>query len=295
VKIPRNLEWWTTMPGGSEWLESLPSIADACRERWSLEIGPPLEGGNVSHVLDVRLPDGDRAVLKISFPDAESEHEADALRLWGGTGAVRLLAYDESRRALLLERCEPGTPLWSVEDDKEATRIAAEALGRIWHAPPVDHPFRLLAVESARWARELPGLWESQARPFDRSLVDEAVAACIELGGDQGEQMILHQDYHGGNVLRADREPWLVIDPKPLVGEREFDAASLLRDRRWLLGRPGDAVRLETRLNILAADLGLDRERMRRWGIAHALAWGFSDDKVETDMIRSAELLAGLG
>jgi streptomycin 6-kinase len=294
MRIPSGLEWWTDEPGGREWLESLPSIVDACRERWSLDIGAPLEGGNVSLVLDARLPDGSRAVLKINFPDEESEHEADALRHWSGRGAVRLLGHDEASRALLLERCEPGTPLWSVEDDEAATRIAAEALRRIWSAPPPSQPFRLLADEAARWAVELPALWEAQGEPFDRTLVDEAVAACTELASEQGEQVVLHQDFHGGNVLRAEREPWLVIDPKPLVGEREFDAASLLRDRRWLLGQPGDAARLDARLGILTDELDLDRERMRRWGVAHALAWGFSDDKVEADMIWSAELLASL-
>jgi len=291
VKIPRGLEWWMSMPGGPEWLASLPSVVDRCVESWSLHAGPPLEGGNVSHVVAVELEDGSPAVLKINFPDVESEHEPDALRLWNGSGAVRMLEYDEGLRALLLERCEPGTPLWSVEDDEEATRIAGASLQRIWRPPPDEHRFRGLAEEADGWARVLPVQWRALGEPFERDLLDEAVAACIELGADQGEQVVLHQDFHGGNVLRAQREPWLVIDPKPLVGEREFDAGSLARDRRWLLGRPGDAARLRRRLDLLSSELGLDRERLRRWGIAHALAWGFSRDKAEPDMIQSARIL----
>jgi streptomycin 6-kinase len=291
VKIPPGLEWWMGVPGGPDWLESLPSIVDSCADRWSLRVGVPLEGANVSHVVGVELADSTRAVLKINFPDTESEHEPDALRLWGGRGAVRLLGYDEPVRALLLERCDPGTPLWSVEDEEEATRIAGGALQRIWCSPPAQHRFRTLAEEAARWARELPDEWAALGGPFEQRLVEEAVAACTELGTDQGEQVVLHQDFHGGNVLRAEREPWLVIDPKPLVGEREFDAGSLARDRRWLLGQPGDAARLRRRLDILSSELSLDRERVRRWGIAHALAWGFSGSKVETDMIESARIL----
>lgn len=294
MKIPRGLEWWMSAPGGPEWLASLPSIVDSCAERWSLRVDEPLEGGNVSHVLAVELPDGTPAVLKISFPDAESEHEPDALRLWNGQGAVRLLGYDEPARALLLERCEPGTPLWSIEDDEEAARIAGAALHRIWRPPPSHHRFRTLAEEAARWARDLPTQWKALGEPFERRLVEEAVAACIELGDDQGEPVVLHQDFHGGNVLRAEREPWLIIDPKPLVGEREFDAGSLARDRRWLLGQAGDAARLRRRLDILSSELNLDRERVRRWGIAHSLAWGFSGSKVEADMIESARILAAL-
>jgi streptomycin 6-kinase len=291
VKLTQGLDWWRDVPGGAAWLDSLPSIVDTCAERWSLRLGPALEGQNVSHVRAVELPDGTPAVLKINFPDAESEREPDALRLWDGRGAVKLLGHDESVRALLLERCEPGTPLWAIEDDEEATHIAGQALRRIWRAAPDGHRFRSLREESAWWADKLPADWDALGGPFERRLVDEAVSACIELGLDQGDEVVLHQDFHGGNVLSAKREPWLVIDPKPLVGEPAFDAGSLARDRRWLLGQSGDDARIRRRLDVLSSELDLDRERVRRWGIAHALIWGFSDSKVEADMIESARIL----
>lgn len=262
----RGLEWWRDVPGGVAWLESLPSVVDACAERWSLTIGPAFEGQNVSHIRAAELPDGTRAVLKINFPELESEYEPDALRLWDGRGAVRLLGYEESMRALLLERCEPGTPLWAVEDDEEATRIAAEALRRMWRPAPDGHRFRSLREEAALWAGKLPADWEALGGPFERRLIDEAVAACLELGPDQVDEVVLHQDFHGGNLLRAEREPWLVIDPKPLVGERELEASGLLRNThdvsRWL--------------DVLL-ELGFDRERARGWGVAHNLAWAWDE------------------
>src|SRR4029450_6156266 len=102
-------------------------------------------------------------------------------------------------------------------------------------------------------------------RPFERSLLDRALAALRELGPDQGEEVVLHQDFHGGNVLRAQREPWLTIDPKPLVGEREFDAASLLRDRRdEFAADPRPGARIRRRLDQLT-ELALDRETLRGW------------------------------
>lgn len=292
MRIPRELDWWRSVPGGAQWLAALPSIVDACAERWSLRVGRCFEGGQVSLVMSVELADGAPAVLKVIFPESESEHEPDALSLWDGRGAVRLLGYDEARRALLVERCVPGTPLWSVDDDDAATRIAADSLRRIWRAPPAQHPFRMLCDEAEGWATALPEHWSAHAQPFERRILDEAVSACRELGSDQGEHVVLHQDFHGGNVLRAEREPWLVIDPKPLVGERAFDAGSLARDRRWLLGEPGDAARLRRRLDVLSSELGLDRERVRRWGVAHALAWGVERTKVEADMVECARLLA---
>ena len=291
MSFTRGLEWWRDVPGGAAWLESLPSIVELCAERWSLTVGAALEGQNVSHVRAVELADGTPAVLKINSAEEESEREPDALRLWDGRGAVKLLGYEESVRALLLERCLPGTPLWAVEDDEEATQIAGQALRRIWRPAPEGHGFRSLREEAAWWATKLPADWEALGGPFERRVLDEAVTACLELGPDQRDEVVLHQDFHGGNLLRAEREPWLVIDPKPLVGEPEFDAGSLARDRRWLLGQPGDAARLRRRLDTLSSELDLDRERVRRWGIAHALIWGFSDSKVEADMVESARLL----
>jgi len=292
VRVPAGLDWWHAVPGGSEWLGSLPSIVESCAERWSLRVGPMFEDGNVSLVVRVEREDGAPAVLKVNFPEEETAREPDALRYWDGRGAVRLLEYDEASRALLVEWCDPGTQLWSIEDDVEATGIAATVLHRVWRAAPLDHDFALLEGAAVRWADEIQADWTALGRPFEGGLVDEAVEACGMLGPSQGEQVVLHQDFHGANVLRAHREPWLAIDPKPLVGEREFDAASLLRDRRWLLGQPGDARRIRRRLDLLTSVLGLDRERMRLWGITHALAWGVSERKVEDDMIECARLLS---
>lgn len=206
-------------------------------------------------------------------------------------GAVRLLSYDAPRRALLVERCHPGEQLWSVADDEEAARIGSAVLERIWRAAPSDHTFRRLADEAMRWARELQSDWTALGRPFERRVLDEGIAACSELGPDQGEHVVLHQDFHGGNVLRADREPRLAIDPKPLVGER-----SSTRRRFFAIGAgcsESATTRAESanRLDIMSSERNLDRERMRRWGIAHALVWGFSGQKVEEGMIECARLL----
>jgi streptomycin 6-kinase len=236
--------------------------------------------------------DGTRAVLKLNFPEEETAQEADALVFWDGEGAVRLLEHDRERDALLMERCEPGTQLWEVEDD-EATEIAAGVLGRLWRPAPAGHPFRPLADEARRWAAQLPDEWEALGRPFERALLDAVVAFVEAAAGDQGEQVVLHQDFHGGNVLRSG-DDWVAIDPKPLVGEREFDAASLLRDRRWLFARAGFEGRIRRRLDVLESELGLDRDRLRGWGITHALAWGISAvaGKVHADHVECARVLA---
>ena len=110
---------------------------------------------------------------------------------------------------------------------------------------------------------------------MDRALVDEAVSFLREAGPTQRESVLMHQDFHGGNVLLSDRG-WLAIDAKPLVGEREFDVASLIRDRR-----PTTKAAMERRLDYLVDRLDLDRERTRGWAIAHALAWNGDSEMVE--------------
>ena len=235
-----------------EWRARAPTLAQECAELWSLRLGEPYEYAYVSLAVRVELRDGTLAVLKVGWPHPEAEHEADALAHYDGRGAVRLLAHDRERNALLLERCEPGTPLRELPED-EALPIAADVLRRLWRPPAEDHPFDLLADLATEWAG-LPGL--------DAGLVSDLV-------GSQGQLVVCHQDFHSANLLRAQREPWLAIDPKPIVGEREFDTAAIVRDRQPI----ADAGVLRRRLDVLSTELGLDRERVRLWAIVHAVAW----------------------
>jgi streptomycin 6-kinase len=289
IAVPERLSWWRDRSGGAAWLESLPRLAEECADRWSLRLGEPFGQGHVSLTMPVRLPDGKQAVLKLNFPEEENAHEADALLHWRGEGAVQLLEVDRERNALLVEYADPGTSLWEVADDEEATLVATSVLRRLWRRPPPEeHSFRVLAAEAKRWTAELRSDWESLGRPFEQSLVDEAVAAARELVSSEPDVVLCHQDLQGSNVLRARREPWLAIDPKPIVGEPAFDVASLLRDRRWATR----AAVIGRRLDLLAAELDLERERMRGWGIVHALHWGVGSNKVEADLVECARLLA---
>ena len=289
IEVPERLGWWRGRTGGAAWLESLPRLAEECAERWSLRLGEPFGQGHVSLTAPVTLSDGGQAVLKLNFPEEESAYEADALTHWRGEGAVRLLEVDRERNALLIERAGPGTSLWEVEDDEEATLIAASMLRRLWlRPPPEDHPFRLLAGEAERWTAQLRSDWEALGRPFEQRLVDAAAAAARELAGSQAKLAVCHQDLQGSNVLKARREPWLAIDPKPVVAEPAFDVASLLRDRRWSI----DRATIQRRLDLLAAELDLDRDRMQGWGLVHALHWGVGPDKIEPDLVECARLLA---
>jgi streptomycin 6-kinase len=248
------------------WLERVPDLVAECVEEWELRLGEPYEPGAAGYTVRADLPDGTPAVLKLIYPHREAEHEAEALRAWDGDGAIRLLAHDESRSAMLLERCEPGTLLAKVDSDL-ALDVLIGLLPRLWK--PVREPFRPLADEAMWWIDYLPAEWERAGKPFERYLLDAAVARLGALANSQGEQVLLHQDLHGDNVLAAQREEWLVIDPKPLVGEREFAVAPIVRDPE--LGHSRRDVL--SRLDRLTSELGLDRDRARGWTIGQTIAW----------------------
>jgi streptomycin 6-kinase len=244
-----------------------------------------MTGGYCSFV----APAGE-TVLKVGFPQEESEHEGLVLRLWDGDGAVRLLAEDPERHALLLERCEPGTPLLEVDDD-EAVDVVIGLLPRLWRPPPDD--LRRLADVAATWVDELPDLWEERGRPFEKRLLDAAVGALAELGPTQGPLVVGNEDLHAGNVLRAQREPWLVIDPKPVAAEREFGPAAMIRDVKEHASPRGAlrADRLRRRLDRFSSELDLDRARVRGWTVAHTMAWGFEGNGFRAEHAEIARLV----
>ena len=215
--------------------------------------------------------DGRDVVLKVQEPHRESEHEAAALELWDGEGAIRLLDHDPWDHSLLLERCLPGTPL-SAAGAEVALDVLVELLPRLWK--PAGAPFRPLAEEAAHWAGSLERTWERFGRPFERRLLDAALEALRELPRSQGPQVLLHQDLHGDNVLAAQREPWLAIDPKPLAGERELGIAPIVRSRE--LGHSRREVL--ARFDRLVSELRLDRERARGWAIGQTIAWAFDGE-----------------
>jgi streptomycin 6-kinase len=261
IRIPPELEHeWSDE---TAWLAGLPNRVAELAERWSLRLEEPFPTPR-----SLVVPAGD-AVLKLNAPGHfEADREADALAAWEGRGAVRLLDRDDDIRALLVERCRPGTVLAGSGADEEA--VVAALLPRLAATPAALHPFRLLADEADRWAEEVPAQFRRGGRPFERSLL--AFAVDVFASCDRSARSLVNQDLHGWNILRAGREPWLAIDPKPLVGEAELSGVGPLRNAAFR-GRTKETRRW---LDVLAA-CSLDRERARAWGVAHALAWGWTE------------------
>ncbi|MEU6880832.1 aminoglycoside phosphotransferase family protein [Streptomyces sp. NPDC046712] len=255
---------------GRAFVASLPARAAHFLDRWGLRQTGPSMYGVASLVLPVtRVSDGVRAALKLQLVDEESEGEAVALRVWGGGGAVRLLADDPGTGSLLLERLDEGRHLSALGDSREATRILAELLARLV-AVPAPEGLRGLGEIAARMLEAVPEaagkLGEADAR-----LLRDCAAAVREVAGEPGDRL-LHWDLHFDNVLAAEREPWLAIDPKPLAGDPGFDLLPALTS-----GFDPDPAETLWRFDLLTEVLGLDRGRAVAWTWGRVLQNGLWD------------------
>ena len=268
-------------PGWAAYVDRLPRLARELTEEWGLEVdGAPLSG-YASLVVPVR-GDGEPAVLKLTYPDPETEHEALALQKWHGDGAVRLLRADPRRRALLLERLQPRD--LDELGDLEACEVVAGLYGRLHVAPPPQ--LVTLPAHLDRFTDRLAAL--PRDAPVPHRLVQQAVALSRAFATDPGSTgVMVHGDLHYANVLAADREPWLAIDPHAMNGDPHYEPAPMLWNR-WEevvgSGNVRDAVR--RRFLTLVDAAGLEEDRARDWVVVrmvHQALWELEDHPADPD------------
>jgi streptomycin 6-kinase len=248
----------------SAWLERLPETVVELTRRWSLTLGPIFQCADVScaWVAAAGRADGSSAVLKVGMPHMEGQHEIDGLRFWDGDPTVRLLEADDELGAMLLERCQPGVALRTLPEPEQDVVIAG-LLRRLWQKRDVPPVFRPLSALTAAWIDQARA---DAARWPDAGLVRQGLDLFRELPRSAPTTVLLATDLHAGNVLRAQREPWLVIDPKPFVGDPAYDSTQHLFNCERLRSEPQRTVQRFADL------LGLDHERVRLWVFARAAA-----------------------
>jgi streptomycin 6-kinase len=251
-------------PAWAAWADRLPALASGLLEEWQLEVDGALLHGYVALVVPVRTAGGRPAVLKVGFPDEETEHEHLALRHWNGRGVVQLLRAGPHRGALLLERAhqERLDDVW----DLEACEIVAGLYRRL-HVPAIPQ-LRTLTSYVDRWADDLAAL--PRNAPIPRRLVEQAISLSRDFVADPASTgTLIHGDLHYDNVLAGDREPWLVIDPQPKSGDPHYEPAPMLWNRfEELAASPGgqslrDGIR--SRFHTLVDHAELDEHRARDW------------------------------
>ncbi|WP_159802289.1 aminoglycoside phosphotransferase family protein [Arthrobacter zhaoguopingii] len=292
VELPEGLKRAARqLPGGSAWLRNWPGILQRYLEAWELTLdlpsGRPPWSGQCSVVLPVRTSDATEAALKIGVPHEESRTEPEALTLWGGAGAVRLLASNAADSILLLERLDARRPLGSLPLE-QTTAIWGALMRRLSLRPDGRSEWAqipALAAEAETWTDTLPADWEATGRPFPRWLLEHALETCQvrgAVGRRSARDVLVHSDLHYGNILarrahEGDAEDavaeqpsargFVAIDPKPLIGDAEYAVAPMLWNRIGDLPPVDPAAELRLRCAALAASAGLDPDLARDWAV----------------------------
>ena len=285
------------------WFDRLPSLLGECAERWQLTLLPPFEHLSLHYVASAIRSDGTPVILKTCSLTDEFRHSLAALRIFDGRGIVRLLEWDEEHEVMLLERLQPGTMLASLAPDKDeqATSILAGVMRQLWRPAPAPavHDFPTVAQLGSRLT-QLRSRYGGGYGPFPPRLVDEAMDLFATLSASAPQMMLLHGDLQHYNVLRSG-DTWLAIDPKGVVGDPGYEVgASFYNPMPRILDAPDLEQVLARRVAQLSEELGMERARIRGWGLAQSVlnAWNVVvNDYTSMNpnaMLRLAEILSRL-
>jgi len=266
IAVPRQLrENASKSAERAEWLRDLPRLISDLATKWELTLSAPFDSDDVSAawVAPATRANGEQVVLKVGMPHMEAAQEIDGLRFWAGDPLVRLLDADDAAGAMLLERCMPGTSLRERPPD-EQDEVVASMLRRMWRPRGDTHAFRHLSLMIDAWCAESRA--QSDRWP-DAGFVEHGLQIMHDLSRPTLGDVLLGTDVHAGNILRAEREPWLVIDPKPFVGDPAYDGTQhLINCAERVTAAP------RTTIERFAALLEVDAERMRSWLFARTVA-----------------------
>jgi streptomycin 6-kinase len=271
------------------WLAGLPGLVAGYERRWRVRTGVPFRSGTSSWAAPGETADGRPVVLKVAWPHREARYESAGLRLWGGSGAVRVLADDPERYAVLLERCRPGAALSEVElPVARGLAVAAGVLNRLWSVPvPADAPFERVGAVTAEWAALLRERMRRHRPPFDPGLVERAARLLETLPATATRTVLVHGDANPNNLLSAEREPWLAIDAKPMVGDPGYDPAPLLAQLPPQITPDDTAATVRDRHARLADLVGEPADRLLAWSLARTVEgalWSVSRDDLASAM-----------
>jgi streptomycin 6-kinase len=293
---------------GEQLIATLPVLIQECSQHWGLTNVEPVP--NLSYNFVAYAKQGDEeVVLKIGVPRDELTSEIAALRLFDREGACRLIDADENKGFLLLERLQPGEMLSKLQDDEEATHIAAQVMLQIWR--PLE-AVSLLAnsekqgsglekfIQLSGWfdgLKRLRAMFNGGTGSLNEKLVDRVEQAVRDFFVENHKPVLMHGDFHHFNLLSSERG-WLVIDPKGVIGPAGYEVGPFLMNPWGELSEKIDYRSItRRRIEILHEHLGFERKRIREWGLAHAVVsawWGIEDNTGWEYSMQFAEMIADL-
>lgn len=276
---------------GETWIAKLPHTIQTLEQKLAIKVIQPFKNLSYNYVVLSENKQGEQLVLKLGVPSLEFKHEIEALRYSQGEGVVKLLDYDENVGFLLLQRAKPGESLAQLHDETKATKIMAKAMKNFWREVPMHHQFP--SIEN--WANGLQNIknhFHGRTGPLPEKLVKKAERLFPELIATISKPIFIHGDLHHDNVLRMENDRYIVIDPKGLIGEAEYEVVAYLRNH--LLDKQNPKAVLENRIHILIDELQLNKERIVSWGLSHCIlsAWWYveSHGRVPEETLACAHL-----
>ena len=258
---------------GAKWLGNLPQILQEIEKNWSVKAQKPYKNLSYHYVAPCICADKREAVLKIGFPEDDSVvfREAEMLEIYRGKGAIKILDKDERLFALLLEKAAPGENLVGVcqKDDERAIEIAIGVMKNIWRKAPAQNTFP--SVEN--WMK---GLEIAIKTNIEFELFKKARDYFIELNFKTEQKILLHGDLHHENILSAEREPFLAIDPKGLIGDAGYEISVFLNNQaRWLSNDANRRKKLERNVRQFGEAFQIEPRDLKKWAFTQAVlsAW----------------------
>ncbi len=308
----------TFREAGHAFLEALPDSVAEASARWGLTNIQPSPTLSYNFVAFAASPspfgrgaggEGRDVVLKMGVPNREFLSEMEALRFFNGEGACKLIDYDEEKYWMLLERLNPGVMLATLEDDEEATHIAAKVMKRIWRPMELgsllpDNQQQAAGlqrfIQLSDWfdgLKKLHQRFNGGTGPLDEKLVQRVERSVSDFLAENHNPVLMHGDFHHYNILSSERG-WLIIDPKGVIGPAGYEAGPLLMNPWGKLMEANDHRQItKRRIDILHEHLGFERARIHEWGLAHAVLstwWGIEDNTDWEYSLAFAEMLADL-
>jgi len=261
---------------GEKWLANFDRLIADCEERWKMKIMPPFEL-SYNFVAPAILEDGTALVIKLAVPNEEFSSEVYALKEFNGSGMVSLIDYDLEKGILIIERLIPGNTLTSINNEDEAILIASTIMKKLWRPVPKNCNVQSITERQKSLIR-ISTQNPDGIGPITIKTIQEAVITFEKLIRTQTKLFLLHGDLHHYNILQVGKDAWLAIDPKGLIGEREYDTIQYLLNN---LENKDILTVIDQRIDQLVKQLALDKKRILLWGFAHAVlstCWSLEDE-----------------
>ena len=283
---------------GKKWLNNLPQIINHYKEKWNITVFPPFKL-SYNYVAPAKTLDNKQVALKISFPNNhEFEAEAEAIRFFNGNAAINILKEDKENAVILLEKAEPGESVRTIIPEEERISIVTEVMKKLHKPVSQNSDFTFPTI--LEWAKAFDrykGKF-SDSGPVPQKLFDRAEEIFKEYPKEKKPQVLLHGDLHADNILSSKRG-WLVIDPKGIIGEAEFEVGGYLYNPYYDYAKGSDYKKLQTaRILQFSEELGFDKERILDWAFAYAIIsvlWFLEDEGEFKPMyLQNAELISKL-